>query len=151
MFRIFWRWKIRSFLSQKVGRNMIFTDYWKVLILNFSGMRNMVFFFSQKVDGKMIFSDNWKDLVLHFSVMGNTFSFSVKSWWKDYIYLVYLSLLWYSRTWEIWLFVQCLYHFADKIESLPCIGEIERFYIIFSGHTPDKIVSAWLISSKFIW
>ena len=32
------------FLSQKVGGNMIFTDYWKVLILIFSGMGNTVFF-----------------------------------------------------------------------------------------------------------
>ena len=32
------------FLNQKVDGNMIFTDYWKVLVLNFSVMGNTVFF-----------------------------------------------------------------------------------------------------------
>ena len=31
------------FLSQKVDGNMIFTDYWKVLVLIFSEMGNTVF------------------------------------------------------------------------------------------------------------
>ena len=65
------------FLSQKVDGNMIFTDYWKALVLIFSGMRNM-FFLSQKVDGKMIFTGCWEVLVLNFSVMGNTAFFSAK-------------------------------------------------------------------------
>ena len=121
------------FLSQKVDGNMIFTDYWKVLVLIFSGMRNTAFFeskscwkddiywllksscfnlfgngkqglfLSQKVDGKMIFTDYWKVPVLIFSGMGNTVFFEPKSWWKDDIYLVFLSFPWYSRTWEIWV------------------------------------------------
>ena len=44
---LFWTfvgWKIRSFLSQKSGRNMIFTDYWKIFVLNFSGKGNAAFF-----------------------------------------------------------------------------------------------------------
>ena len=41
------------FLSQKVDRNMIFTDYWKVLVLIFSGMGNTVFFLEPK--------SSWKD------------------------------------------------------------------------------------------
>ena len=74
------------FLSQKVDGNMIFTDYWKVLVLIFSVMGNTAFFepnswwkddiywlrkrsclklfgdgkyglfFSQNVDGKMIYT-----------------------------------------------------------------------------------------------
>ena len=40
-------------LSQKVDENMIFIDYWKVLVLNFSGMKNTVFF-ETKVTQKMI-------------------------------------------------------------------------------------------------
>ena len=67
------------FLSQKVDGKMIFTDYWKVLVLNFSLTGNTVFL-RQKVNGKMIFTDYWKvlvlgyrkALVLNFSVMGNT-------------------------------------------------------------------------------
>ena len=35
---------------------MIFPDYWKVLVLNFSLMGNTVFLSSQKVDGKIIFT-----------------------------------------------------------------------------------------------
>ena len=96
------------FLSQKVYGNMIFTDYWKVLVLIFLGMRNMVFswakklierwylliiekilfwtfpwweiglFLSQEVNGKMVFTGYWEVLVLNFSVMGNTVFFSAK-------------------------------------------------------------------------
>ena len=175
---------------------MIFTDYWKVLVLIFSGMENMVFFWakklmerwyllitesscfelfgdekyglflSQEVDGKMIFTGYWEVLVLTFrkweirsflsqklmerqylliterscfELFGDgkyglflvkklierwyllvtekflfwTFQlweirsfFQSKSWWKDDIYLVFLRFPWYSRTWEIWFFVQ---------------------------------------------
>ena len=96
------------FLSQKVDGKMIFTDYWKVLVLIFWGMGNTVFFepkswwkdnihwllknscfdlfgngkyglfFSQKVDGKMIFTGDWEVLVLNFLVMGNTAFFSAE-------------------------------------------------------------------------
>ena len=65
-------------------------------------------FLRQKVDGKMIFTGCWEILVLNFSVMGNTAFFQLRSWWKDDIYLVFLSFLWYSRTWEIWFFAQCV-------------------------------------------
>ena len=54
LFWSFWEWEIRPFLSQKVDGNMLFTDYWKVLILNFSVIENMVFFLSQEVDGKVM-------------------------------------------------------------------------------------------------
>ena len=124
--------------AKKVAGKMTFTDYWKVLVLTFSGMGNTVFFESkswwkvgirwllksscfdvfgnweigsflrQKVDGKMIFTGCWEILVLNFSVMGNTAFFQLRSWWKDDIYLVFLSFLWYSRTWEIWFFAQCV-------------------------------------------
>ena len=96
------------FFSKKVDGNMIFTDYWKVLALIFSGMGNTVFswakklierwyllitenvlfwtfrwweirsFLSQEVDWKMIFTGYWEVLVLNFSVMGNPVFFSVK-------------------------------------------------------------------------
>ena len=96
------------FFSRKVDRKMIFTDYWKVLVLIFSVMGNMVFlsqevdgkddiywlwksscfelfgggkhglFLSQEVDGKMIFTGYQEVLVLNFSVMGNTIFFSAK-------------------------------------------------------------------------
>ena len=52
LFWNFWGWKMWYFLSQKVDGKMIFTDYWKVLVLNFSMMGNTVFFLSEEVDGK---------------------------------------------------------------------------------------------------
>ena len=48
-FWTFQRLKIRSFVSQKVDGNMIFTNYWKVLLLNFSKMGNTVFFWAKKL------------------------------------------------------------------------------------------------------
>ena len=44
------------FLSQKIVGKMIFTDYWKVLVLNFSVMGSTVFFSVKKLMGKMIFT-----------------------------------------------------------------------------------------------
>ena len=37
------------FLSQKVDGNMIFTEYWKVIVLIFSEMENMVFSWGKKL------------------------------------------------------------------------------------------------------
>ena len=108
LFWSFWEWEIRPFLSQKAAGKMIFTDHWKVLVLTFSGIGNMVFFWvkklmqrwdllitgkflfwsfrewkirsflNQKVDQKMIFTGNWEVLVLNFSVLGNTAFSSAK-------------------------------------------------------------------------
>ena len=116
--------------------NIVFPDNWKVLVLKFLEIKNMVFL-SQKIDGNMIFTDYWKVLLLNFSVIGNTVFFESRSWWKDDIYwllrcscfelfgdekyglffsqkslwkddiyVVFLSFLWYCRTWEIWFFAQ---------------------------------------------
>ena len=44
---LFWTfrgWKMRSFLREKVDGKIIFTGYWKVLVLSFSVMENVVFF-----------------------------------------------------------------------------------------------------------
>ena len=77
LFWNFWRWKMRSFLRQKVNGKMIITDYWKVLVLKFLGMGGTVFF-RQKNDGKRIFNGCWKVLLLTFSVMGNCVFFLAK-------------------------------------------------------------------------
>ena len=93
------------FLIQKLDGNMRFTDYWKVLVLIFSGIGNTVFW-SQKVDGKRILTGCRKVIVLDFLLMVNTGFFEPKGWWKDNTYLVFLTFPWYSRIWEIWFFVQ---------------------------------------------
>ena len=46
-FNLFGDGKHGLFLSQKVDGKLIFTDYWKVLVLIFSGMGNTVFFESK--------------------------------------------------------------------------------------------------------
>ena len=124
------------FLTQKIDGNIIFTDYWKVLVLTFSEMGNTVSFWAKKVDGKMIFTDYWKFLFWNFRWWKIRSFFESRSWWKDDIYclprrscfelfgdgkyglfqpkswlkddiyLVFLSFPWYSRTWEIWFFAQ---------------------------------------------
>ena len=43
LFSIFWRWKVRPFLSQKVDGNMIVTNCWQFLAFNFSEMGKPVF------------------------------------------------------------------------------------------------------------
>ena len=92
-FELFGDGKDGLLFSQKVDGKMIFTDYWKVLVLNFSVMGSTVFyavkklmerwyllvtlkflfwtfrwweiqpFFNQKVDGKMIFT--WSFWAFH--------------------------------------------------------------------------------------
>ena len=52
------------FLSQKVDENMIFTDYWKVLVLIFSEMGNTVFFWVKKL------MERWYLLVTESSYFG---------------------------------------------------------------------------------
>ena len=49
---LFWsfrEWEIRPFLSQKVDGKMLFTDYWKVLVLNFSVIGKAIFFSVEKL------------------------------------------------------------------------------------------------------
>ena len=47
--------KYDLFLSQKVDGNMIFTDYWKVLLLKFL-IWEIPSFFSRKVDREIMFT-----------------------------------------------------------------------------------------------
>ena len=46
-FELFRGEKTIFFLRQKVDEKMIFTDYWKVFLLNFSEMGNRVFFWAK--------------------------------------------------------------------------------------------------------
>ena len=108
-FELFGNGKYGFFLRQKVSGKIIFTGYWNALVLNFSGMENIVFL-RQKVDGKMIFTGNWKVLVLNFSVIENPVIFEAKSKWKDDIYWLVKSYYFWAtekflflviRWWEI--------------------------------------------------
>ena len=94
------------FLSQKVYGKMIFTGFWKVFLLNFSVMWNKVSFESRSwwkrwylliTENFLFWTFRWWEIRSFFMSRG---------WWKDDIYLVFLRFPWYSRTWEIRLFVQ---------------------------------------------
>ena len=83
------------------------TDYWKVLVLNFSMMGNTVFFWVKKLIEKMIFTDYWKVVVLNLSVVGNTVFFWVKKMMERWYLLVKEKFLfWTFRWWEIRSFYQ---------------------------------------------
>ena len=107
---LFWsfrEWEIRPFLSQKVDGKMLFTDYWNVLVLNFSVIGKTVFFWVEKLMERWYLLTNEKFLFWTLRRWEIRSFFQSKSWWKDDIYLVFLRFPWYSGTWEIWFFTQC--------------------------------------------
>ena len=67
------------------GRPM-FTDYWKVLVLNFPEMGNAVFFEPKKMMETWYLLITGKFLFWTFRRQGRRFFFEPKSWWKDDIY-----------------------------------------------------------------
>ena len=86
LFWNFWWWDIRSFfLSQKVDGNMIFTDYWKVLVSFFSGMENTVFFWAKKLMERWYLLATEKFLFWTFWWWEIRSFLQPKGWWKDYI------------------------------------------------------------------
>ena len=98
---LFWAfpwWKMWSFLRQKVNGKMIFTDYWKVLVLgyrkvlvlSFSLIGNTVFF-SQKVDVKVIFT--WSFWAFHDIPGPGKYGFSCSGCLANgYMYALYKHL-----------------------------------------------------------
>ena len=106
-FDLFENRKYGLFWGQKVDRKTIFTDYWRVLVLNFSVMGNTVFFWVKKLMKRWYLLITEKFLFWTFRWWEIRPFFQPKSWWKDDIYLAFLSFPSYSRTWEIWFFPQC--------------------------------------------
>ena len=106
-FDFFENGKYGLFLSQKSDGKMIFTDYWKVLVLNFSVMGNMVFFWVKKLMENVIFTDYWKVLVLNLSVVRNTVFFWVNKLMERWYSLAKEKFLfWPFQWWEIRYFFQ---------------------------------------------
>ena len=84
------------FSNQKVDGNMIFTDYRKLFIFNFSEMRKTVFLWTKKL------IETWYLLITE-DFLFSTFRWweiryfhRPKSWWKDDINSVFLSFPWVS-------------------------------------------------------
>ena len=83
------------FLSQKVYGKIIFTDYWKNLVLNFSMMGNTVFFESTSWWKRwfiLITEKLSETLVFNFSVVWNTVFFWVRKFMERW-YLLGLFVL----------------------------------------------------------
>ena len=134
--------------------NMIFSDNFKVLVLQFFEIKNMVFL-SRKVDGNMIFTDYWKVLVLNFSEMGNT----VFSWAKKLTEIWYLLitgkfLFWTFRWWEIRSFFESRSWWKDDIYWLlksscfELFGDRNRVFFWVK-----KLIERWylLVTEKFVF
>ena len=100
-------WKYNIYWLRK-SSCFVFTGYWKILVLNFSVIRNTVFFWVKKLMERWYLLVTEKFLFWTFWWWEIRSFFQPKSWWKDDIYLVFLSFPWYSETWEIWFFVQWL-------------------------------------------
>ena len=92
LFWSFWEWEIRPFLSQKVDGKMLFTDYWKVLVLNFSVIRNTAFFWVKKL------MERW------YLLINEKFLFWTLRWWE--IGLFFSQKVDEKRiyTWPFWAF-----------------------------------------------
>ena len=153
------------FLSQKVDGNMIFTDYWKVIVLTFSEMGNTVFSWAKNLTEIWYLLITGKFLFWTFRWWEIRSFFESRSWWKDDIYwlltsscfelfgngkyglfsakklmekwylLGLLSFPWYSRTWEIWFFTQ---YFHLRAKQTLCVCVIEASLKLF-----------WRLCSRF--
>ena len=130
--------------------NIIFSDNWKVLVLKFLEMKNMVFL-SQKVDGNMIFTDYWKVLVLTFSERENT----VFSWAKKLTKLWYLLitgkfLFWTFWWWEIRSFLS--QEVERKMIFTGC-WEVLVLNFLVIGNTvffsAKKVIEIWYLHGLF--
>ena len=87
LFQLFQNGKYVLLVSQKVDAKMTFTNYWKCLVLNFSGMGNTVFFLSQNVDGKMIFTNYWRSSCFELFSNEKIDLFSVKKFVEIWYFL----------------------------------------------------------------
>ena len=79
------------FLSQKIDENLIFTDYWKVLVLIFSEMGNTIFFCAKKWMERLYLLITEKVLYRTFWWWEIRSFFESRSWWKDDIYCLLRS------------------------------------------------------------
>ena len=106
MFWNFWGQKI----CQKVDGKMIFTDYWKVLVLNFSMMGNTVFFESRSWWKRWYLLITEKFLFWTFRWWEILSFFESRSWWKDDIY-------WLTRSscFELFSDVNTIFFSAKKL------------------------------------
>ena len=92
LFWSFWEWEIRPFLSQKVDGKMLFTDYWKVLVLNFLVIGNTVFFWAKKL------MERW------YLLINEKFLSWTLRWWKIRSFFSQKVDEKMKYTWSFWAF-----------------------------------------------
>ena len=85
-FELFGDGKYVPCLSEKGDGKMIFTDYWKVLILNFLGMGNTLIFWAKKLMERWYLLVTEKFLFWTFQRWEIRSLFDPKSWWKGGVY-----------------------------------------------------------------
>ena len=76
--------------------------------------------------------------------------FQPKSRWKDDIYLVLLSFPWYSRTWEIWYFVQCFSRTLTTDKGTNIVKNICVTEEPFLSKTTTDTACETILFSKFV-
>ena len=142
---LFWnfrRLKIRSFLEPKSWRKD--DIYWILKSSCFELFRDGIYgsFWPKKLMERWHLLITGKFLFWAFRWWEIRCFFQRKSWWKDDIYLVFLSFPWYSRTWEIWLFVQWGLHVLifRILETYPS-KDIDLSVML--SHINDVIVVPW--------
>ena len=106
------------FLSQKVDGNMIFTDYWKVLVLTFSEMGNTVFSWAKRL------TEIWHLL------MTGKFLFKTFRWWA--IRSFFESRSW--RKYDIYWLLRSSY--------FELLGD-GKYGLFFSQKVVGKMIFTW--------
>ena len=109
-----------AFFQAKVDGNMIFTDYWKVLVLTFSVMGNTVFFWVKKLMEKLYLLVTETFFFWTFRWWEIRSFFQSKSWWKDDIYwLLRSDIYWLLRSFCFELFGDGKYglFFSQKVDG----------------------------------
>ena len=134
------------FLSQKVDGNMVFTDYWKVLVLTFSEMGNTVFSWAKKlmeiwyllITGKFLFwTFRWWEI--------RSF-FESRSWWKDDIYwLLRSSCFELFGDWKYGLF------FSQKVDRKMIWHGLFGLSMIFQDLGNMVFRAVIFVRIRFFW
>ena len=124
------------FLSRKVDGNIIFTDYWKVLVLIFLGTGNMVFFWAKKLMERWYLLITEEFLFWTFRWWEIRSFFESRSWWKDDIYWLLKS--------------SCFELFGDRNRVFFWVKKlIKRWYLLVTEKFLFWTLRWWEIRSFF--
>ena len=107
LFWSFQEWEIGSFIEPKSWwKDDIYWLLKRSCFELFGDEKNGLFWF-KKLKERWFWLVTEKFLFWTFRWWEIRSFFQSKCWWKDDIYIAFLSFPWYSRTWEIWFFAQC--------------------------------------------